>query len=808
MRSRTRTAIGLIAALSAGVALTAQSARAGQQAEASAARPGAAEGSDVLSPAVQDVVGEYCVTCHSERLKTGGLVLEGIERADIGRHADVWEKVLKKLSIGAMPPVGSRRPDGAVYKTTIAGIEDALDRAAAAGDSYVGRAPIHRLNRLQYTNAIRDLFGLEIDGRSMLPADDSGFGFDNIADLLKMSPTLLDRYLVASNKISRLVVGDPTLKPAQVTYSLPRSLGQEQRMSEDLPFGSRGGVSISHFFPLDGEYIIRITPNRGAAGVKDVIDLRLDRRRIEQFTVGGERRRRPAEDPDAANYTTPRSGTEARIPIKAGTHAVGVSFQDDVWVMEGVGVSRLPLGSGYGNRRTSAVTGKAVKGLGKLDIIGPYSGTTGTESAMYDRVFICTPARADEEEPCARTILQTLARRAYRRPATAQEIGTLADFYSRGRADGTFQTGIQSAVARMLMDVNFLFRFEQDPTDATPGAIYPVNDFELAQRLSFFLWSSIPDDTLLDLAEGGRLRNPRVIEQQVDRMLDDPRAATLVSTFFGQWLTLQGLAGARPDPHIFPEFDENLRRAFQEETRLFLSAQLREDRPVIELLAADYTFVNERLARFYGISDVSGSHFRRVSLGESPRRGILGQGSVLTVTSYPDRTSVVLRGKWVLDNLLGVPPPPPPPEVPPFEATEVTGTLRQRMETHRQNPVCASCHKLIDPIGFASENFDGIGKFRERDAGGPIDPSGVFLDGSTFDGPVKFRQVLLQYEDAFLATVVEKMMTYALGRGVDVSEMPALRRIIRDSADDDHRWSSVILGIVSSQPFQMRRVAS
>ena len=764
------------------------------------------------------VLDTYCVGCHSERLRIGGLVLEGLDPEDVGPNAAIWEKVVRKVQAGAMPPAGSRRPDPATYRGLIGALEARLDRAAQAAPN-PGRPPVHRLNRLEYANAIRDLFGFEIDGRAMLPADDSGYGFDNIADVLTVSPGLLERYLLAATKISRLAVGDPSMRASVTTYEVGnQTLGQDDRMSEALPFGSRGGIAVRHHFPLDGEYRVKFFLQRSDVAdsnmvrghdVTNLIDVRLDRKHVETFEIGSsdiQTRQYFAEDyaPDAT--------AEARFVATAGMHVVGVSLNKDTWNIPGVGVSRLPLTSVAFNRGriSSANSGRIDMTIQKVFIAGPFDGQRPVTSPAYQRLFVCQPASAAEEAPCARRILSTVARRAYRRPVTEADVATLLDFYQLGRRDGTFETGIRAALERLLVDVNFLFRLEQDPATASPGRAYALSDVALASRLSFFLWSSIPDDELLTLAEQGRLRDPGVLGAQARRMLADARATVMARNFFDQWLYLRNIDTHTPNKNLFPEFDENLRQAFRQETALFLQSQIQEDRSVLELLTADYTFVNERLARHYGIPDVLGSHFRRVSLpADSPRRGLLGQGSVLTVTSYADRTSVVVRGTFVLQNLLGIPPPPPPPNVPDLDETEVKGSLRQRMEQHRANPVCATCHSLIDPPGFALESFDAVGKFRTMDGGTPIDASGVLVDGTTFDGPASFRTALLtSQKDAFLTTLTEKLVTYAVGRGVEYYDMPAVRRILREAEADDYHWSTLILAIVKSTPFQMRRAAS
>jgi hypothetical protein len=767
---------------------------------------------------LQQFVTTYCVTCHNERTKTGQLVLEKRDFGQLVADAELWEKVIKKVRVGAMPPAtAGRRPDPAARTAFVSGLEDALDRGWLEAPN-PGRPPVHRLNRLQYTNAIRDLFGLEIDGRTLLPPDDTGFGFDNIGDVLSISPGLLDRYLLAASKISRLVVGDSAMRPTQTTYEVPYlSLGQDDRMSEELPFGSRGGAAFHHYFPLDGEYSIKLKVQRsdladGAAvrglNVENHLDLRLDRQRITVFALGSAKKEtKPYGVGDGEEVD---EGLEVRIPVKAGMHTVGVSFVHDPWDAEGVGLTRLPIANdAYSRGRTTAAGfGRIDMGLDRIEINGPFDGESPIAGAVRKRLFVCEPSSPGEEEPCARKVLATLARRAYRRPVSDAEVATLLDFYRKGRSGGTFNAGIQTALARLLVDINFLFRVERDPAGVKPGTPYRVSDLELASRLSSFLWSSIPDDELLGLASQGKLKDPVVLEQQVRRMLQDPKAKTLPDHFFGQWLTVKNLGNQRPDPKLFPEFDESLRVAFEEETRRFLASQLQEDRPATELLTANYTFVNERLAEHYGIPNIVGTHFRRVNLPDDKRAGLLGQGSILTVTSYNDRTSVVMRGKWILENVFGTPPTPPPPGVPQLSETKIEGSLRQRMEMHRKSAVCASCHAQIDPLGFGLENFDGVGLYRTMDSNTPVDASGKLVDGAAFNGPAEFRKALMAHQDAFLDTMLQKFMTYALGRGVETYDMPAVRKVLRDAAPNDYRWSSLILGIVRSMPFQMRRAES
>ena len=766
----------------------------------------------------------YCVTCHSARLKRGGLVLEGLELEHAGAHAEVWEKVVRKLHAGAMPPAGMPRPDAATYEGLIASLETALDGAAAAAPN-PGRPAIHRLNRAEYTNAIRDLLALEIDGRSLLPGDDAGYGFDNIADVLTVSPGLLERYLLAATKIGRLAIGDPTIRPVVQTYPLPYlTLRQEERMSEDLPFGSRGGIAIRHYFPVDGEYKVKVRLQRNSLNigyeirgldVDNEIDVRLDGARITQFAMAGNPNM--TDRSNANNVNTyggaEDAGLEVRFPAKAGQRVVGITFRRHTSYMEDLGVSRLPAAtdSFASGKRTNLTYGKIEAGVDSVDIVGPFDPKPPQDTPSRRQLFVCHPTGVQAEEPCATKILATLARRAYRRPVTGNEVETLLRFYREGRSQGAFDAGIQRALERVLVSPSFLFRIEREPATGPYGTPYRISDLELASRLSFFLWSSIPDDRLIDIAARGRLRDPGVLDLEIRRMVADRRSSALLSNFFGQWLYLRNVRTHRPDPQSYPEFDDNLRAAFQQETALFLESQVREDRSALDLLTANYTFVNERLARHYGMPNVRGTNFRRVAFSDDRRAGLLGQGGILMVTSYANRTSPVVRGKWLLENILGTPPPPPPANVPPFKENDPNSrpaTVRARMEEHRKNPVCATCHSQLDPLGFAFENFDGIGAWRDTDAKAAVDASGALVDGTTFSGPATFRQALLQHRRAFLGTLTEKLLTYALGRGVEYYDMPAVRDILREAGANDYRWSAIIRSIVTSQPFQMRRAES
>ena len=765
---------------------------------------------------VAEEIERYCVRCHNARLQTGGLVLETLDPAQPGAHIAVWEQVIRKLRAGVMPPAGAPRPDSATYGRMIDELETALDAHAATAPN-PGRTSVHRLNRTEYTNAIRDLLALEIDGETLLPGDNSLQGFDNIAEVLTMSPGLLERYLLAAKKISRLALGDPSIRPETTVYRLPYlTLVQDVRMSEELPFGSRGGTAVRHYFPADGEYEVRLYLQRNSLNLgnnvrgldaRNLLDLRLDGKRLERFDI-----RPDLAEMGRGGYVVDKTDEQLqlRITTTAGEHTLGVAFNRDHWYVEGVGMSKLPAASdGYGSgTQTNVNFGRIDSGLDRIEITGPFNAARPSATASRERLFTCRPSDPGDDA-CAAEILRTVARRAWRRPVAANELDMLLGFFRAGRDEaGAFDDGIEQGLVRVLTDPAFLFRVEHDPAGAAPGAPYRLGGLDLASRLSFFLWSSLPDDALIEAAAAGQFDDPAAVDVQVGRMLDDPRSDALIDNFFGQWLLLRNVETAQPDPQAFPEFDDNLRAAFERESRLLLQYQLRADRPLTELLTADYTFVNQRLAHHYGIPGVVGSHFRRVPLPDGNRAGLLGHGSLLTVTSYPDRTSVVLRGKFVLENILGTPPPAPPAEVPPLEATEVHGSLRQRMEQHRANPVCATCHAQIDPLGFALENFDGIGKWRAEDGEVAVDASGVLPDGTPFDGPSTFRNALLGRVAAYRATLAERLLTYALGRTLSPADMPAVREIMRRTAAEGDTWRALIRNVTRSLPFRMRMAAS
>ena len=766
------------------------------------------------------VLNRYCIGCHSDRLRTAGLSLEALDAGHVAAGAEVWEEVLRKLRSGAMPPPGRPRPDRAVVENVLAWLETELD-GAAARDPNPGRTDsVHRLNRAEYRNAVRDLLALDVDVTSLLPADSADeHGFDNIAGMLSVSPTLLDRYLSAARRLSRLAVGLPPGGPTTEEYRV--WLDQDDYLGEDLPFGSRGGAAIRHRFPVDGEYVIDVRLYRQlfdvviGLGSPHEVEIRVDGERILSAVVGGEEIDgappaafvgdifgSPAWEQYARNVD---AGLEVRLPAKAGSRLVTVSFLGRPTEVED-GVPHPPR---YPERDESLESNPWVH---TVAIRGPYEVLGPGDTPSRRKIFTCRPTAPRDEEPCAERILAKLAGEAYRRPATGREVQTLLRFYREGRRDGTFDDGVQFALERLLADPKFLFRIEREPVDLAAGAVYAVSDLELASRLSFFLWSSIPDAELLGAAARGELRDPERLERQVRRMLADDRSRALVDNFVGQWLLLRNLTGAAPDLNAFPDFDENLREAFERETRLFVESLFREDRSVVDLLRANYTFVNERLARHYGVPNVYGSHFRRVTFGDDePRGGLLGQGSFLTVTSYPNRTSPVLRGRWVLESLLGTPPPSPPADVPGLPDRGEGGrpaSVRERLERHRENPACATCHAPMDPLGFALENFDAVGGWRDADSGMPVDSSAVLPDGTRFRGPAGLRAFLVSQHRQFVGAMTEKLLAYALGRRLEHYDRPTVRGIVRAAAAGDYRLSEIILGIVRSPAFQMRRAAA
>ena len=751
---------------------------------------------------------KYCVTCHNQRLRTASLTLDTMNLDKVADNAETWEKVLRKLHGGMMPPQGMPRPDDATVTKFTGWLETSLDRAAATHPE-PGRSTLHRLNRTEYGNAIHDLLDLDIDATSYLPADDEANGFDNIADVLRFSPSLLDQYLSASDKISALAVGDPSITSISQVFHAAPDLDQEHHI-EGLPLGTRGGILIHYNFPLDGEYDFRVFLLQNIVGYltgleyPHQLEISIDGQRVFLAQVGGEEDNKMSDANLGVAKDTIDARLRTRIPVKAGPRTVVVTF-----IRRDSAPSDEPLQPFTRDHDLQNMNGIPL--IDRMQITGPFNPTGSGDTPSRHRIFSCHPANAAAELPCARQILTSLARRAYRRPVTGADLETLLSFYQSARNKKNFEAGIQNALRLILTDPKFLFRTETDPAKAAPGSIHPVSDLELASRLSFFLWSTIPDDQLITVASQGKLRDPAVLEQQVKRMLADDRSEALVKNFAGQWLLLRNLPNVQPDPNEFPNFDDNLRQAFRTETEMFFGSVMREDRSVVDLLNADYTFVNERLAKHYGIPGIYGSQFRRVKLtgaiGEE-RRGLLGQGSILTVTSEANRTSPVKRGKFILEAILGTPPPSPPPNVPPLKENEGAQAMsvRARLELHRKNPPCAGCHAVMDPLGFSLENFDGIGEWRTKEPGGAVDPSGQLADGTKVDGPVALRNAILRHPEQFVRTLTEKLMTYGLGRGLEYYDMPTVRGIARDASRDDYRFSAIVLGIVKSTPFQMRRV--
>ena len=745
---------------------------------------------------------QYCVTCHNQKTKTAGLMLDKLDVNDIPAGAETWEKVIEKIRGGMMPPVGMPRPDRAALDIFITSLEKQLDQAYFAKVN-PGRVSLHRLNRAEYGNAVRDLLALDVDVSSLLPADDANFGFDNIADSLSVSPMLMERYVTAAWKISGLAVGDTKTPPTTYTFRNRPDLSQDRHI-EGLPLGTRGGILVKYDFPLDAEYRFKVrfwgnTVNtvRGLE-LPSQVEVTLDGARVKLVTIGGQ------QDADFGNTNPTASAeqlakrVELQIPISAGPHNVGFTFLQQ---SSGPTVEILQP---YQREKVDPINTSGIAEIDWVSVSGPYKPTGPGDTPSRRRIFTCHPPSGGDAVPCARQILSSIARRAYRRPLAESEMERLLGYYQRGQNNGgSFDSGIESALAFILVSPQFLFRAETDPAKTAPGSPYRISDLELASRLSFFLWSSVPDDELLNVATRGKLKDPVVLEQQVRRMLADRRSEALIDNFFGQWLYLRNLKATVPDQQVFPDFDDNLRQAFLRETELFAGSIIREDRSVVDLLTADYTFVNERLAKHYGIPNVYGNQFRRVTLTNPARRGLLGQGSVLTVSSYANRTSPVLRGKWILTNILGTPPPPPPPNVPPFNE-QATGTMRERMVQHRTNPACSGCHSVMDPVGFSLENFDAIGHWRTRDGGAAIDASGALPDGTKVDGPATVISALAAHPEQFVRTMTEMMLTYGLGRGLEYYDMPVVRTVARDAGNKNYRFSELVLGIVKSPPFQMK----
>ena len=753
-------------------------------------------------------VSRYCASCHNDRLKRGGLTLDAVAAQDFGQHPEVWEKVIRKIRARQMPPVGLPRPDEATYNSEIAMLETALDRAATASPNPGRTATLRRLTRTEYQNAIRDLLALDVDVTSLLPADEASYGFDNVT-VGDLSPTLLDRYISTAEKISRVAIGRPSVSPDGDTIRIAADLTQEDHI-EGLPIGTRGGALIKYTFPMDGDYEIQIRltrdRNEHVEGLNDAADLELllDRERVKVFTVKPPAREAGFSEDYQPNHDNIDRDLKIRVPVKAGPHAVGVAFLKNPTAL--IETARQPYRAHFNSYRHPRLQ----PAVYSIAIIGPYAAKGAGETPSRRQLYVSRPTGPNDEDAAARKILTTLMRRAYRRPVTDGDVQGAFDLYKQARTEagvGGFDAGIEMALSAVLVSPEFLFRVEQDPPGIAPNTSYRISDLQLASRLSSFLWSSIPDDELLDVAVANTLHQPAVLERQVKRMLADDRSRALVTNFASQWLHLRNLDSITPDMRLFPDFDDNLRQAFRQETELFFESILREDRSALELLNARYTFVNERLAKHYGIPHVYGTRFRRIELdADSGRGGLLRHAGILTVTSYATRTSPVIRGKFVLDNLLGVPPPPPLPDVPALKDNTVDGnlTVRKRLAEHRSNAVCASCHNLMDPVGLAMEKFDAIGRRRNDEGGIPIDASGGLPDGSTFEDVAGLEKALLSRPEIFVGTLAEKLLTYGLGRGVEYYDAPTIRAIVRASRAQDFRVSSLVLGIVKSDPFQMR----
>jgi hypothetical protein len=733
----------------------------------------------------------YCVSCHNEVLRTADLLLDKVNVEHLDQHAAVLERVLPRLRSRAMPPQGLPRPSQEDYEFLISHLESGLDQIAAVSPN-PGRPVPHRLNRAEYSNAVRDILGVEFNVEQLLPTDPaSRYGFDNIGDVLTLSPVMMETYLSAAKTISRLAIGKSDGRAVTEIYLVPDNFEQRQRVSDDVPIGTSGGAVIKHYFPVDGEYIVRAQLRQILSGLyagKTIalaepkeMEIRLDGQKLQQFTVDG-----------VNNLDEELS---VRMPVKAGLRTVAITFLRDNFKDEEI--VRRNADTAFGG------------GIGMIEVEGPYNTSGISITPSRQKIFTCRPDSGKEEEKCANQIISSLARAAYRRPVTEDDVKPLLELYKSGRKDADFDAGVGLAIQGILISPGFLFRVEHDPANVSPGIAYPVSDLELASRLSFFIWSSVPDDTLLNIAIQGKLREPTVLKQQVRRMLEDPRSISLVKNFAAQWLHIRNLdLLSPPDPGVFPEFDYTLKAAFSKEMELLFKDFIENDRSIVEFLSTDYSFLNERLAKHYGIPGVYGSHFRRVSLPDEHRWGLLGKGSILTVTSYATRTSPTLRGKWILESIMGTPVPPPPPDVPSLREDAQTRNLsmRERMEMHRSNPVCATCHRLMDPLGLAMENYDAVGAWRTVNTDGtPIDASGQLPNGTHFEGPGQLREAIWQDREQFAITFIERLFTYALGRGLEHYDMPAVRMVNNESAQQDYHLSSIVMNVIESQPFQMRR---
>jgi len=754
----------------------------------------------------QSLVNQYCAGCHNDRGKSGGFSLSEIDLAHPERNAEQVEKVIRKLRTGMMPPSGRPRPDGETLQGFAATLESEIDEIGLAHPN-PGRPSLHRLNRTEYSNSIHDLLGLDINAESLLPPDDMSHGFDNMAEVLNISPSLMEGYIRAAGKISRSAIGDPAMRPIVETYPVSQSFSQD-RYVEGTPFGSRGGIAVTHNFPADGEYQFVVslvfTTNTnlfGNTAKGEKVEVAVNGERVALMDVN------PRMKVDEVLKTP-------MVKVKAGPQRISAAFLKNLNNTDGPYEDLLrPIGRTLGDISAGSVAGlTSLPHVRDFGISGPFNSTGVTETPSRHKIFICRPASTKDEQPCAEKIITTLARHAFREPVSGEHMEELMTAYSEGRSHGDFDAGIRLALELMLSHPEFVFRFERPPSNAAPGSDYRVNDLELASRLSYFLWSAAPDDQLIDIAAQGKLRNPTVLEQQVRRMLADPKSEALATNFAGQWLWLRNLKDALPDYYLYPLADQNLLQSMRRETELLFYSIVKEDRSILDLLTANYTFVNQNLAKHYGISGVLGNAFRRVPLTDENRFGLLGQGSILTVTSFSNRTSPVVRGKWVLEQVLGAAVPVPPPNVPALKEVPVIGgeavqrqTVRERLEQHRAVEPCASCHKIMDPIGLSLENYDAVGSWRTQDSGYPVDTSGQLVDGTKVTNPVNLRQALLRYKEAYVRNVTGKLLMYALGRGIEYYDMPVVRTIDHDVTKDNYKFESIVMGIVKSAPFQMRR---
>ena len=777
-------------------------------------------------PPYRTLVSKYCVSCHNAKTKAGGLELASINALDLREHPDAWEKVVRKVRARQMPPAAARQPDETLRMAAVGALETSLDALAAAEPNPGRTDTFRRLNRTEYRNAIRDLLAIEIDAAALLPSDSASFGFDNVT-VGNLSPTLLESYVSAAEKISQLAVGRPSLSPGGSTVRLRPDLTQEGHL-DGLPIGTRGGAVFSHVFPVNGEYEITIRlardRNEHVEGLLEPhdVELLLDGERVQLFTVTPPSLTGGQSSADSASHATLDQHLKLRVPVTAGPHRIGVTFPKKPSLL--LETARQPYEAHFNYYRHPRIQ----PAVYEVSVIGPYNPAGAGDTPSRRRIFVCSQA----QDSCAKRILSTLMRRAYRRPVNDDDLKKPFELYAKVKAADGFDAGIEMGLSAVLASPEFLFRIERDPASAKATAgkassIYRITDLELASRLAFFLWSSIPDDELLDVAVRGDLDKPAVLERQVKRMLADPRSSNLVTNFAAQWLHLRNLESMTPDMRLFPDFDDNLRQAFRQETEMLVDTVIRENRSVLDLLRANFTFVNERLAKHYGIPNIYGSRFRKITFdentsaapnrseerraeAENARGGLLRQGSILLVTSYPTRTSPVIRGKWILDNILGVPPPPPPADVPALEnvkTSKKTMTIRERLSEHRKNPTCAGCHRLMDPVGFALENYDAVGRWRTVDAGERIDASGTFFDGTPFRGVGDLQNAILAHPEFFVTTLSEKLLTFALGRGVEHYDAPAIRKIVRDAARDDYRFASIVMGVVNSMPFQNRKTS-